>query len=556
LTDLFIESFIKPLNDWCESNGKTFTAHVKGEEHPLFQTAMNGSCHQIFQNVGLPGIDALERFPTGHFFPRQIASVAAQFGAGNSMVECFGGAGWGATPEDFENYLMWLSGHGINHIVVHLWQYELTTHAMRDWAPSIPNHLNWREVFPPILEKVKKYFVAQPAADLLIIAPYRGIAAEFAADEIIETNIHNAATYPATAAGKLNTKLLELLDRVQGSGANYHLADERTVEEHGRLAGGGLKVGNCIYTRVILAEGAMLNAVCSALIADLIQSEEFEPHRTVTKNTPSDRVKITKNIDWRIKTGLLNELVLESAPLSGSRFVARFQSAENIELELFFLDKVNEVTVNGQSLGGDLRFDCAKGSNEIRFVCDREQKTPFLSARGNFAAQSPSSFGKGANGTVKTPGAFVLHSAGRVDADDLTISGYPFCRESVTVGGTIDLPVGVRKLRFRSVKADCAKVNIAGIDCGWMWGADWTIVLPENLASGQHSIEVEIIPSTFNFFGPHHHVDGDLQVVSPGQYDYVKNFADRADAPENTRIAEWNFKPFGIGSAVEFIESE
>ena len=43
LTDVFNESFTAPVNDWCSRHGKRFTAHVKGEEHPLFQVPTNGS---------------------------------------------------------------------------------------------------------------------------------------------------------------------------------------------------------------------------------------------------------------------------------------------------------------------------------------------------------------------------------------------------------------------------------------------------------------------------------------------------------------------------------
>ena len=66
-------------------------------------------------------------------------------------------------------------------------------------------------------------------------------------------------------------------------------------------------------------------------------------------------------------------------------------------------------------------------------------------------------------------------------------------------------------------------------------------------AAGRHMIEVRLISSTFNFFGPHHHVDGDPHVVSPAQYAYKKNFADRTDAPMDTHTTRWHFKPFGIG---------
>jgi hypothetical protein len=38
--------------------------------------------------------------------------------------------------------------------------------------------------------------------------------------------------------------------------------------------------------------------------------------------------------------------------------------------------------------------------------------------------------------------------------------------------------------------------------------------------------------------------------MSPAQFQYAKNFADLPDAPANTRVNAWHFKPFGIGDAV------
>ena len=141
LTDIFCQAFLDPIDQWCHRHGKRFTAHVKGEEHPLFQVPMVGSCHQVFQHLALPGIDALERFPSNHFFPRQVASAAQQFGNGDCMtVKAFGGAGWGATPANLEHYLQWLVGHGINHVVLHLFPIRaLTTRAfIHDWPTSMP----------------------------------------------------------------------------------------------------------------------------------------------------------------------------------------------------------------------------------------------------------------------------------------------------------------------------------------------------------------------------------------------------------------------------------
>ena len=63
VTDTLIGGFFAPYLAWCNQHGKQFIGHVKGEEHPLFQLPMVGSCHRTFRHFSMPGIDALERFP-------------------------------------------------------------------------------------------------------------------------------------------------------------------------------------------------------------------------------------------------------------------------------------------------------------------------------------------------------------------------------------------------------------------------------------------------------------------------------------------------------------
>jgi hypothetical protein len=209
LTDIFNESFTVPINDWCKRHGKLFTAHLKGEEHPLFQVPTNGSCHQFFRHLSLPAIDALERFPSNHFYPRQVSSAAQQFGDGRCMVEAFGGAGWGGTPEDLERYLLWLGRHGLTDFVLHLSQFRLTSAAIRDWPPSQPLHLNWAAAYPELVRRVRLELQQNPppTADTLVVAPYRGVMATYEPWELLQTNVHNAATYPDSVAGKTESAL-------------------------------------------------------------------------------------------------------------------------------------------------------------------------------------------------------------------------------------------------------------------------------------------------------------------------------------------------------------
>jgi hypothetical protein len=49
--------------------------------------------------------------------------------------------------------------------------------------------------------------------------------------------------------------------------------------------------------------------------------------------------------------------------------------------------------------------------------------------------------------------------------------------------------------------------------------------------TGTHRLRHELVPDTFNGFGPHHYYGGDWHIVSPDQIKGVRNFAGPADAP-------------------------
>jgi hypothetical protein len=97
-------------------------------------------------------------------------------------------------------------------------------------------------------------------------------------------------------------------------------------------------------------------------------------------------------------------------------------------------------------------------------------------------------------------------------------------------------------LQLCGVKADAARVTLNRLDLGWIWGPRWEIVAP--LKPGTHTMKLELIPSTYNYFGPHHYFAGDRHVISPDQFTGKRNFADPADAPANTRVKAWHFRPF------------
>mgnify|MGYP000126035202 CR=1 FL=1 len=359
MTDQFCEGFLAPYQAWCQAEGKLFTGHLKGEEHPLFQVMLNGSCHQAYRYFDIPGIDSLERFPNGEYYPRQAGSAALQFGKGRAMAEVMGGSGWGTSPEDVERKFVWLTNHGITDLVIHLYQYRLHSAALRDWPPSHPNGFNWREIYPEVLAQVRKNTDTSLVnkAETLVLAPYRGIMANYEPWSKPYCNEHNCATYPDTYAGRLNTDFLELIEQLP---AEHHFTDERSFEEFARVENGCLVLGKHKYTSVIIPDGADLKEAGNRLLNEfqtaggtILRRSDIDASR---EDGPSEISQPSGNeleITWHELTPPpTNALFLESAPDNDGKIwwqVTKFCRPSR-------RPPLKSMTVNGDSS----RFSCHK----------------------------------------------------------------------------------------------------------------------------------------------------------------------------------------------------
>jgi hypothetical protein len=78
----------------------------------------------------------------------------------------------------------------------------------------------------------------------------------------------------------------------------------------------------------------------------------------------------------------------------------------------------------------------------------------------------------------------------------------------------------------------------------YIHGSSWSV--PFEIKPGHHELDITCYPSTYNTYGPHHYLGGDYKLISPSQYEGIKNFADPVRYPKNTRKDSWNFVKFGI----------
>jgi len=584
LTDMLVQGFYQPIEEWCKANGKRFTAHLKAEEHPYFQLSYSGSCFQVLEGIETPAIDALERYPGNHFYPRLLHSVAAQQGRAGCLVEAMGGSGWGVSPESFTDYILWLAGHGIDQFVLHLNQFKLKTQAVQDWPPSMPCHLTWKDAFPDLLASIKqkakglKDLSEDP--DMLIVVPTRGIMAYFIPEEARQMNVHDGSNVPATHSGIINQRLLQLVDACYAAGIHYEFTEERVVEEKGSIVSGKLRIGSREYSHVLLADGCLWNdeKIVPAMKSAGIRVEEsasWLPHAVpADEGSSAGTIKepsVLKQSAWSAEPPASNQVFIPFVEMGQHKLIAEFpveDAAAISELSILLHDNVSRLSVNEVILSLQETKDgfkasipdiCVRDQNSIRIEAFSDAKgepCPVAFLKGRFSVVSLSPYEDKDGMQWMTEGGFKLIPLLEPNPANLISSGLPFAGSPVQIIKEFNLSQNTTNesvLQLSGVHAAAALIRIDDVELGWCWGPSWSVNIGMR-EPGNYKLTVDLVPSTFNVYGPHRHIDGDRYLTSPDQYKGVKNFADHADSPDQTLVNQWHFVKWGIeGEAVLYL---
>ena len=73
---LFLEGYVRQVNDWCNANNIIFTGHFSSEDGLVEQSTANGGVMPFYMEMGMPGIDYLGNRYTSVNLMKQVASVA------------------------------------------------------------------------------------------------------------------------------------------------------------------------------------------------------------------------------------------------------------------------------------------------------------------------------------------------------------------------------------------------------------------------------------------------------------------------------------------------
>ena len=558
--DLIARNFYQPYQAWCEKHGKLFTGHLKGEESPYFQLMFSGSCFTQLKTLSLPAIDALERYPSNHFFPYLLSSVSMQQGRCGCFAEAMGGAGWGVTPNDLERYMLWLAEAGVDRVALHLGQLSLKAQAIRDWPPSVPLHLTWHEAFAEVLSEIRKK--AQPllksaweSPKVLIVTPTRGVMAFYRPQFAPAVNLHDGSGIPDSESARINADFLKLVEACYESGLRYHLTEERELQ-NARIENGKLHLGAMTYEKVLIASGCLFEAEERTLIEAMSEMGMLIdlPCKNEVKAEISEKTTVLpEQTEWEIAFPKENQMLLEWTPQANGKLSATVQTNSiRSPIVLSFSDAIEtlQTNVNAKAADDDKQeFTLSELGDilQIEITPSVSEPLPFAWLKGDFSVQAPNGWRDFDEKQSSCDGKFMLcgaESAKKLCHGSMIRQGLPFFGGLLTAKKTFFLEEDhICALDFDDLCASAVKICMDGKELGWWWKEH---PLAVELSAGEHTISIDAAPSTYNMYGPHHYYLGDCRLTSPLTFSGRKDYMDNADAPEHTLIDTMQFVNFTI----------
>ena len=247
----FYGNYLKPLYDWCDSNGTLLTGHGVEEWGLEWQMTCCGGIMPFYRYEHIPGIDYLGRPVKNAMGCRQIDSVCAQLGKKTVLTESFAGCGWDVTPRELKRIADMQFANGVNLICEHLYPMSEAGQRKRDYPLHYSEHSTWHMEF----EQFEKHYAHLGAAlsegtedaNVLVLHPIRSAYLFFGKDGY-------EAGCPESAAEmkRLDREFDILVEKLSADGIAYHFADESLLREFGEVRGNRITIGKCEYDTLLI----------------------------------------------------------------------------------------------------------------------------------------------------------------------------------------------------------------------------------------------------------------------------------------------------------------
>lgn len=255
---LYTRNFYKRLYDWCTEHGCQLTGHSV-EENRLFTQMWGGAgAMPSYEFEHMPGIDWLARGIDCEISPKQVSSVAAQTGKPFVLTETFGCSGWDATPRELKNIAQFQYIYGVNRMCQHLTSYSLAGQGKLDHPPCFSHHMVWWEDY----KIFNDYFArlgcligsTSELSGVGVIHPMRDIWLRYDRKKDLQS--------VQETEEKFDRLVKDLTDR----SIPHQYLDETILARHGKVEGTKLRVGHCVYEKVLVPSMESMAPETAALL--------------------------------------------------------------------------------------------------------------------------------------------------------------------------------------------------------------------------------------------------------------------------------------------------
>ena len=280
LTELFSESFMKPMYDFCEDHGVEVTGHMLYENDLGYSIRVCGAAMPHYRYLHRPGIDLLGKQCREYLTVRQVSSVAHQYGREHTITETYGCTGW---ELDFEGQKWvgdWQFVNGITRRCQHMTLYSIRGCRKRDYPPVFHYQNSWWE-YNNLLES---YYARLSAAvrtgkavrKLLVLHPISGAWTACRCDENedlgrVEMNMGWTDSH-IVDLNKQGDSLNRLAEALVRNHLDFDFGDETILAEIARAGEGRLCVGQAEYNTVVVPSTVSLFGSTLALLRQFLDA--------------------------------------------------------------------------------------------------------------------------------------------------------------------------------------------------------------------------------------------------------------------------------------------
>ena len=241
----FKKAFWEPIGKWCDEHHLRLTGHPVAEDSLSYQTLGIGSAMQLYEYMGMPGIDLLSEHHRAYQAAKQLASAARQFGKERRLVEIYGCTGWDFSSAGIKALGDWLYALGINYRCEHLAFYSIEGEAKRDYPGPVGLQTNTPDTYRTLNDYFARLGVWLAAGEedrrILVISAQESAWSLFHQEwRKEEKTLEYDRNYVALSHALLANQL------------DFDYGDEEILSRLANVNGDTLRVGNAEYKVVVI----------------------------------------------------------------------------------------------------------------------------------------------------------------------------------------------------------------------------------------------------------------------------------------------------------------